>query len=222
MRVLGLTGSVAMGKSTAAGVLRRAAIPVHDADATVHRLMARGGVAVPEIDAAFPGVVADGRVDRRALGDRVFGDPALLARLENILHPLVRREARRFIARQAAARRLVVVLDSPLLFETGGDRFCDAVMVVSAPARVQAARVLARPGMTRAKLRGILERQMPDREKRRRADVVIETGLGKRHALRAILRAVTLSRDIPSRVPHPPKRAIPPAGKPRRRCKTDA
>lgn len=222
MRVLGLTGSIGMGKSTAAGVLRRAAIPVHDADAAVHRLMARGGVAVPEIGAAFPGVVADGRVDRRALGDRVFGDPAVLARLETILHPLVRQEARRFIARQAAARRPVVVLDIPLLFETGGERFCDAVMLVSAPARVQAARVLARPGMTRAKLQGILEQQMPDREKRRRADVVIETGLGKRHALRAILQAVTLLQDRPSRALHPPRQAIPPAGKPRRRCKTDA
>lgn len=199
MRVLGLTGSIGMGKSTAAAVLRRLGIPVHDADAAVHRLMAKGGAAVAEIEQAFPGVVANGAVDRRRLGDQVFADPAALARLEGILHPLVRQEARRFLARQTVRGRDLAVLDIPLLFETGGDRFCDAVIVVSASPAVQAARVMRRPGMTREKLDGILAQQMPDQEKRRRADFVVATGLGKRHALRRIIGFVTLVREASSR-----------------------
>jgi len=195
MRVLGLTGSIGMGKTTAAAALRRLKVPVHDADAAVHRLSGKGGAAVAAIAAAFPGVVKNGAVDRQELGRRVFGDPAALAKLESILHPLVRRETQRFLARARAARRPLVVLDVPLLFETGGEARCDAVLVVSAPRFVQRTRVLARPGMTEERLAGIEARQMPDGEKRRRADYVVPTGLDRRTALRAIRRALKLARE---------------------------
>ncbi|EWY40577.1 dephospho-CoA kinase [Skermanella stibiiresistens SB22] len=194
MLVLGLTGSIGMGKSTAARMLRRLGVPVHDSDATVHRLLARGGAAVPRIDREFPGVVRDGAVDRQALGAVVFRDTPALRRLEAILHPLVKRSQRRFLGRCAARRDPVAVLDIPLLFETGGERRVDAVIVVSAPAAIQRARVLARPGMTSDKLAGILKRQTPDREKRRRADFVVETGLGRARTLRALARVVRLTR----------------------------
>ncbi|MFE0752684.1 dephospho-CoA kinase [Inquilinus sp. NPDC058860] len=191
MRILGLTGSIGMGKSTAAAMFRRDGIAVHDADAAVHDLMRRGGAAVPAVAKAFPEAVRDGAVDRKALGALVFGKPDALRRLEAILHPLVRRRMRRFL--QQAGRRgdTLVVLDIPLLFETGGERFCDAVAVVSAPRLLQRQRVLARPGMTREKFAAILAAQMPDREKRRRADWVVPTGLGRRPtrlALRAVRR----------------------------------
>lgn len=180
-----------MGKSTAAAMFRRDGIAVHDADAAVHDLMRRGGAAVPAVAKAFPEAVRDGAVDRKALGALVFGKPEALRRLEAILHPLVRRRMRRFL--QQAGRRgdRLVVLDIPLLFETGGERFCDAVAVVSAPRLIQRQRVLARPGMTPEKFAAILAAQMPDREKRRRADWVVPTGLGRRPArlaLRALLR----------------------------------
>lgn len=194
MRVLGLTGSIGMGKSTAAAVLRREGVPVHDADAAVHRLLGRGGAAVAAVGAAFPGVVRDGEVDRQALGRQVFGDPRALARLETILHPLVQSEARRFLARARRARRRLVVLDIPLLFETGGDGRCDAVVVVSAPRLVQRARVMKRRGMTPERLAGIEARQMPDVQKRRRADAVVPTGLDRRTALRALRRVLKLAR----------------------------
>lgn len=194
MRVLGLTGSIGMGKSTAAAALRREGVPVHDADAAVHRLLGRGGAAVAAVEAAFPGVTGDGAVDRQALGRRVFGDPAALARLEAILHPLVQRATRRFLARARRARRPLAVLDIPLLFETGGDRRCDAVIVVSAPRFVQRARVLKRRGMTPDRLAGIEGRQMPDAQKRRRADVVVPTGLDRRTALRALRQVLKLAR----------------------------
>jgi len=183
MKVIGLTGSIGMGKSTAARMLRRLGIPVHDADAAVHRLMGKGGRAVAVIAAAFPGTVIAGRVDRPALGAKVFGHPAELRRLEKILHPLVQAEAQRFIRRQQARQQKLVVLDIPLLFETGGEQRCDAVIVVTAPRFLQRARVLARPRMTPARLAEIEALQMPDREKRQRADFVIETGHGYRHAL---------------------------------------
>ena len=180
MIILGLTGSIGMGKSTAAAMLRRLGVPVHDADAVVHALFAPGGRAVPAVRAAFPDVVgADGAVDRKALGAQVFGDDAALRRLEAIVHPLVRAAEREFLARQRRRRARLVVLDIPLLFETHGERHCDLVAVVSAPAFLQAARVLARPGMTRERLNAVLTKQMPDGEKRRRADLVIPTGLGK-------------------------------------------
>jgi dephospho-CoA kinase len=192
--ILGLTGSIGMGKSTAAAVFRRLGVPVHDADAVVHALLAQDGVAAPAIAAVFPGALRDGRIDRRRLGDRVFGDPAALAALEAILHPLVRRRTLSFLKRQARARRPLVVLDIPLLFETGADALCDAVVLVSAPRRIQEARVLRRPGMTPEKFAAICAQQLPDAEKRRRADFVVPTGLGRRESLRHLTTIVRLMR----------------------------
>jgi dephospho-CoA kinase len=204
MRVLGLTGSIGMGKTTAAKVMRRDGVPVHDADAAVHRLLSKGGAAVARVEAAFPGVAKDGAVDRQELGRRVFGNPKELARLEAILHPLVQQASRRFLRRAQAARRRLVVLDIPLLFETGGQSSCDAVVVVSAPRFVQRPRVLKRAGMTAERLAGIEIRQMPDAEKRRRADAVVPTGLDRRTALRALRRVLTLARcgKLPSKPGH--------------------
>lgn len=195
MKILGLTGSIGMGKSTAAGMLRRLGVPVHDADATVHKLLAKGGAAVAEIAAAFPGVVVEGAVDRQELGRRVFGQPAELKRLEAILHPLVRRAETQFLKRHRRRRSPLVVLDIPLLFETGGERRCHRVAVVSCPAFLQAQRVLGRPGMNGAKLAAILAKQMPDADKRRRADFVLPTGAGRLPVLRRLRRIVTLMRD---------------------------
>ncbi len=192
MLVIGLTGSIGMGKSTAAAMLRRLGLPVHDADAAVHRQMACGGAAVAAVEAAFPGVTRDAAIDRGLLGAKVLADSAALKRLEAILHPLVRAEARAFLAKQARLRRLLAVLDIPLLFETGGDRLCDAVIVVSAPPFIQRVRVLRRPGMTDAKMQAILARQLPDAEKRRRADFVVHTGLNKAHTLRQLAGIVRL------------------------------
>jgi dephospho-CoA kinase len=185
-----------MGKSTAAELVRRLGVPVYDADAAVHRLLARGGRAVPAVARRFPDVVRDGAVDRGALGRIVFADPAALQALEAIVHPLVYEAQRRFLRAHAMRRAKLVVLDIPLLFEAGGARRCAATIVVSAPALVQRQRVLRRPGMTTAKFAGILAKQMPDAEKRRRADVVIPTGLGKRLTwgrLRGALRRLTRS-----------------------------
>jgi dephospho-CoA kinase len=192
MRIVGLTGSIGMGKTTAAQLLRRLRIPVHDADAAVHRLMGARGRAVAAVAAAFPGTVTGGIIDRRKLGERVFGgsDPAALRRLEAILHPLVREETHAWLAMQARRRAPVVVLDIPLLFESGRWRDVDAVFVVSAPAFLQRQRVLRRPGMTDARLTEILRRQIPDREKRLQADAVITSGLGKRPALHDLRTAL--------------------------------
>jgi len=194
MKILGLTGSIGMGKSTAAGLLRRMGLPVHDSDATVHALFASGGAAVAAVDRAFPGVVRNGAVDRAALGRVVFGDDRALKRLEAIVHPLVRAAERAFLERHRRRRVPLVVLDIPLLFETGGEKRCDVVAVVSCPAFLQAARVLARPGMTPERLEAIRAKQMPDWQKRRRADVVIPTGLGKPPALRRLTALVRLMR----------------------------
>jgi len=196
MLVLGLTGSIGMGKSTAAAALRRLGLPVHDADAAVLRLMERGGAAVQAVAEAFPGVEADGAIDRGRLGAQVLGNDAAMKRLEAILHPLVRAEAHRFLATQARARRPLAVLDIPLLFETGGDALCDAVIVVSAPPFIQRARVLRRPGMTEEKFQAILARQMPDAQKRRRADFVVQTGLNRAHSLRQLTGIVRLMRLV--------------------------
>jgi len=193
MIVLGLTGSVGMGKSTAAHMLRRLRVPVHDADAEVHRLLGPGGRAVMDVGLAFPEARQGDRIDRSALGRRVFNDRAALKRLEAILHPRVRAAERRFLADCGRSRAPVAVLDIPLLFETKGERRCDGVIVVSAPAWLQRARVLARPGMSEARLAAILDQQMPDAEKRRRARWVVPTGLGKAFTLRrlrGILREV--------------------------------
>lgn len=199
MLVLGLTGSIGMGKSAAATMLRRMGLPLHDSDRAVHRLLAKGGRAVAEVEAAFPGVAVDGAVDRRRLAERVFENPAALARLEAILHPAVRRATRAFLKQQARNGRWLAVLDIPLLFETGGETLCDAVAVVSAPRFVQEARVLGRRDMTRARFDAILAKQMPDREKRRRADFVVGTGLSKSATLRQLRAMVTLLRRRPER-----------------------
>jgi dephospho-CoA kinase len=188
--VLGLTGSIGMGKSTAAAMFRRLGVPVHDADAAVHRLFVNDRAAVAEIAAAFPGTVTDGTVDRQALGAQVFGDPAARRRLEAILHPRVRAATRRFLQRHARAGTPLVVLDIPLLFETGGDRHVDAVVVVTAPAFLQRQRVMRRPGMTVEKFSGIQRSQMPDREKRRLADYLVETGLSKHYTWCRLRRIV--------------------------------
>ena len=190
MQLIGLTGGIGMGKSTAARSFRRAGVRVFDADAAVHELQARGGRGVAPIGAAFPGTVAAGAVDREALRRAVLGQPEALRQLEGIIHPLVRAMQRRFLARARRDRQRLVVLDIPLLFETRTGREFDLVVVVSAPARVQRRRVLARPGMTEARLAAILARQVPDAEKRRRADVVVRTGISRHHADRAIRRVI--------------------------------
>lgn len=199
MLILGLTGSIGMGKSTAAAALRRLGVPVHDADAAIHRLIGRNGAAVPAVERAFPGSTRDGAVDRKRLGDIVFADPPARKRLEAILHPMARAGQRRFLMAAARRRAPMVVLDVPLLYETGGDRRCDAVLVVSAPGPIQEQRVMARPGMTREKLAGILRTQMPDAQKRRRADFVIQTGLNRRSALRQMRAALQAAKRIAPR-----------------------
>ena len=176
MIVLGLTGSIGMGKSTTAKMFADAGVPVHDSDETVHRLYA--GKAAPLVEAAFPGTTDAGVVDRAKLGARVLGDAAALKRLEAIVHPLVRADADAFLARQRAAGAPIAVFDIPLLFETGGRGRVDKVVVVTAPAEVQRARVLARPGMNEEKLAAILAKQVPDAEKRRQADFIVDTGQG--------------------------------------------
>ena len=184
MILLGLTGSVGMGKSTTAAMFSARAIAVFDSDAAVHRLYR--GEAVAAVEAAFPGVTHAGAVDRDALGRRVIGDSAAMRRLEAIVHPMVRAERMRFVAQAGDVGARLAVLDVPLLYETGGDADVDAVVLVSAPLAVQKARVLARPGMTETRFAAILARQMPDAEKRRRARFVIETGDGLEAAERQV------------------------------------
>jgi dephospho-CoA kinase len=191
MRVLGLTGSVGMGKSTAAKMLRSMGVPVYDADAAVHRMMSRGGIAVAKVAAAFPGVERDGAIDRTALGKRVFGDDPAMKRLEAIIHPLVREDEKAFLAVHRRRKTRLVVMDVPLLFESGRHRRYDATMVVTAPAFLQRDRVMARPGMNPARLAAILARQMPDVEKRKRANFIVPSSLGRAitwRSLRAALR----------------------------------
>jgi dephospho-CoA kinase len=194
MIVLGLTGSIGMGKSTAGLALRRLGVPVHDADAEVHRLLRLDQSTIRTVEAAFPGVSHHTGIDRDELGRRVFGDPAALRQLEGILHPRVRRAETGFLRQARAIRAPLVVLDIPLLFETGAERRCTATVVVSAPGFIQEGRVLHRRGMTRERLAAILARQMPDAEKRRRADFVVPTGLDRRTSLRALAEIVRLLR----------------------------
>ncbi|QTL05211.1 dephospho-CoA kinase [Aquabacter sp. L1I39] len=192
MWVLGLTGSIGMGKSATAGMFRAMGVPVHDADATVHDLYAKEAVA--PVEAAFPGVVKDGRVDRPALSQRVLGDADAMKRLEAIVHPLVRAREEAFLAKARAAGARLVVLDIPLLLETGSAGRVDAVAVVSAPEAVQKARVLARPGMSEERFALILAKQVPDAEKRRRAHFLIDTGRGfdaARHQVAGVVRALS-------------------------------
>jgi dephospho-CoA kinase len=187
MIALGLTGSIGMGKSTTAKMFADAGVPVHDSDETVHRLYS--GKAAPLVEAAFPGTTHSGVVDRTKLAGRVLGDAAALKTLETIVHPLVRADADAFLAQHREAGAPLVVLDIPLLFETGGRNRVDKVVVVTAPADIQRARVLARPGMSEEKLAAILAKQVPDAEKRRQADFVIDTGEGM-DAARAAVDAI--------------------------------
>jgi dephospho-CoA kinase len=190
MIVLGLTGGIGMGKSTAAAAFRRAHIPVFDADAAVHRMQARGGKAVRAIAAAFPGTVRDGEVDRVALRQAALGQPDALSRLEGILHPMVRQEEQAFVARARRHGSRAVVLDIPLLLETGGDKRVDRIIVVSAPRAVQIQRIRARRRMSDADVKAVIARQMPDAAKRKRADVVIKTGLSRNESLKALSRLI--------------------------------
>lgn len=191
MLILGLTGSIGMGKSATANMFREAGVPVHDSDRAVHLLYE--GEAVPVIEAAFPGVTAAGKVDREKLAAQVLGKPDAFKRLEAIVHPLVRQVSARFLDAARARGARVVVLDIPLLFETRGESRVDAVVVVSAPADVQRQRVLARPGMTEEKFAAILAKQVPDAEKRRRAHFLVDTSRSfdsARAQVRGILRSV--------------------------------
>jgi len=176
MFVLGLTGSLGMGKSTTAKFFAEEGVPVHDADASVHKLYE--GEAVPLIEAAFPGTTAGGKVDRDKLAKQVLGNASAIKKLEAIVHPLVAEVRERFLREAEQSGAKVAVLDIPLLYETGGDARCDAVVVVSAPAEVQRARAFERPGMTEDKFTAILAKQMPDAEKRARADFVVDTSQG--------------------------------------------
>jgi dephospho-CoA kinase len=197
MFVLGLTGSLGMGKSTTAVFFAELGVPVHDADAVVHRLYKTE--AAPLIEAAFPGTTLRGEVNREKLANRVLDDPEMVKKLEAIVHPMVRAAERQFLAEAEKKNASVAVLDIPLLFETGGERRCDAVVVVSAPPDVQRARIFERPGMTPQKFAGISANQMPDAEKRKRADFVVDTSKGF-DAARAQVR------EILARVATMPKR----------------
>jgi len=176
MRILGLTGSIGMGKSTTAKLFAEAGVPVYDADAAVHQLYE--GEAAPAIEAAFPGTTANGKVDRPKLSARVVHDPAAIKQLEQIVHPMLGASRQKFFADAEAAKAPVVVLDIPLLFETGGEKRVDAVVVVSTSPELQRERVLARGTMDEAKLDAIIAKQMPDAEKRKRADFVVDTSHG--------------------------------------------
>jgi len=189
MRMIGLTGSIGMGKSTTAAMFREAGIPVYDADAAVHDLYDEGGAAVGPVGEAFPGVVKDGKVDREELRKRVLGQPDELKRLNAIVHPLVGRDRIGFFKAAEAAGADLVILDIPLLYETGGDANVEAVVVVSAPPEMQRERVLVRPGMTLERLEAILAQQMHDTEKRARAHYLVDTGQGLDHA-RAQVQAI--------------------------------
>jgi len=188
--LVGLTGSIGMGKTETAKMFATLGIPVYDADAAVHQLYEPGGEAVPKIAEVFPDCVAGGRVDRAALGKRVTADSSAFKRLEAIVHPLVAQQQRVFLERAAKDGAEMVVLDIPLLFETGGEARMDAVVVVSAPHHVQRARVLARPGMTEDRLDHILARQVPDAEKRAKAHFVVETDSGLAHAFEQVKAVV--------------------------------
>ena len=176
MRIIGLTGSIGMGKSTTMQLFAEQGVPVYDADAAVHAVYS--GEAVPVVEAAFPGTTADGKVDRQKLSAKVLGNPEALKKLEQIVHPMLGAHRQKFLADAEKAAAPIVVMDVPLLFETGGEKRVDAVVVVSAPADVQRARVLARENMTQEKLDAILARQTPDAEKRKRADFVVDTSSG--------------------------------------------
>ena len=195
MIVVGLTGSIGMGKSTTAAMFREAGVPVYDADAAVHDLYAKGGAAVAPVGEAFAGVVRDGAIDREALRQQVLGDPEALKRLNAIVHPMVGHDRVSFFAEAQAAGADMVVLDIPLLFETGGHARMDAVVVVSAPQDMQRERVLARPGMSPERLDAILAQQMADAEKRARAHFVVDTGRGLEPARMQVAEIIATLRE---------------------------
>lgn len=186
MIVIGLTGSIGMGKTTTANMFRLLGVPVQDADAVVHDLFRSSTSVITQVEVAFPGVTVDGQVDRKKLGSRVFGKPEAIARLEAIVHPAVRAQREKFLQHCRLRGVSACVLDIPLLFETGADAICDEVVVAVAPPFVQAGRVLRRPGMTPERLQAIRAKQMPDLDKCRRATLVVQTGNGKRPVFRAI------------------------------------
>ena len=196
MIVLGVTGSIAMGKSTVTAMLSHLKNPIHDADKTVHDLMDVNGKAYNKIAKNFPGSVEISGVNRIKLGREVFGDPEKLKQLENILHPLVREARDKFVRRQNRQKSRLVILDVPLLYETGGNTHCDKILVVSAPYFIQRQRALARQGMTQRKFHDILKRQMPDQEKRKRADFIVPTGLGKAYTYRVLKRLMRILSQI--------------------------
>jgi dephospho-CoA kinase len=186
MLIIGITGSIAMGKSTAASMLSKLNIPIHDADKTVHQLFRKNGGAYNSIAKIFPETIGKNGVDRIRLGREVFGNPDRLAQLENIVHPLVSNARDKFIQGHRRRKSKLVILDVPLLYETGGDKGCDKVMVVSAPAFLQKQRALSRPNMSLKKFSDILSHQMPNSEKCKRADYVVQTGLGKAYTYCAL------------------------------------
>jgi len=196
MIVLGVTGSIAMGKSTVSTMLSRMNNPMHDADKTVHNLMKVNGKAYYKIAKRFPRAIEANSVDRTRLGQEVFGNPEKLKELETILHPLVREARDNFIRQQYRYRSRLAILDVPLLYETGGDKHCHKVLVVSAPYFIQRQRVLARQGMTQTKFHDILKRQLPDYEKRKRADFIVPTGLGKAYTYKALKRLMRSLSEI--------------------------
>ena len=196
MKIVGLTGSIGMGKSETAEMFRALGVPVFDADATVHELQVKNGPAIPAIATEFPDVINDGELDRDALGKIVFADPAAKQKLEAIIHPMVAEKRIAFFEDAEANGSKFVVLDVPLLFETGGNKACDTVVVVSAPADVQRERVLARPGMSEDKFDNILSRQTPDGEKRAGADYIVETDNGLEYARDQVAQIVAeLQKD---------------------------
>jgi dephospho-CoA kinase len=195
MIILGLTGSIGMGKSVAADNFRRLGIAVHDADQAVHDMMDEDGEATGIIGEMFPAAVRRGAIDRQRIAQEVFNDAKALARIEKVLHPLVRRREKMFLRQSARLGRGIVILDVPLLFETGGEKRCDGVIAVSAPSFVQRQRVLGRPGMTPERLKSILARQVPDAEKRKRSDFVVLTGLGRDFSLLQIRKIVRVTHQ---------------------------
>src|SRR5262245_60801269 len=197
MFILGLTGSIGMGKSTTARFFREAGVPVHDSDAVVHRLYE--GEAVAPVEAAFPGTIVDGKVDRAKLSQQLVGNPDAIRRLEAIVHPLVRAVSHRFMHDQAARGTRIVVLDIPLLFETDGEKNVDAVVVVSAPAAVQRARVLSRPGVSAERFDALLARQMPDAEKRARAHFIVDSSRSFDAARAQVHGIVRAAAGLPGR-----------------------
>jgi dephospho-CoA kinase len=195
MYILGLTGSIGMGKTTAANAFRHYGVAVYDADAAVHSLLGPGGKAVGQVGDAFPGVVKNDQIDRKLLGPKVFEDKGALGQLEAILHPLVRAIQYEFLRQAAKRREKLVVLDVPLLFEVGTDKLCDTVAVVTAPAYLQRLRVLSRPGMTEKQFAQVLKSQMPDAIKRKRADFLIQTSMGRNFSLLCIRNIIEITQN---------------------------